>query len=135
MTRYGRIETVAFGGTQLPLVLSVRVCRRGEARCAGGQIDRFATNVEFAASRVEVEVRLRGTATAETLTLGTVGTLTFAVAAMSGDEPGRVVTIAGAVLAAVEAAYEQSSAAVAVLRFTAESVGGDADPHHAEDAA
>ncbi|MFW6133074.1 MAG: hypothetical protein ACOC8F_04200 [Planctomycetota bacterium] len=87
MTRYGRIESIAFGATDLPLPVSVRVARRADARPAGGQTDRFATSVELAAARAEVEVRLRGTAAAEALDLAATATLRFVGESPDGGDP------------------------------------------------
>ncbi len=133
MTRYARIESLRFGATALPLPISVRVTRRAGVRAAAGAGDRYASSVEFDGCRVEAEVRLRGTAAAENLAPGEEGTLAFTVSAMRAGASGRSVRISGAVLTSIEIAYEQTSAAVAVLRLTAESDGGAHDPHAAED--
>ena len=133
MSRYARIESLSFDGTELPLPLSVRVSQQTDTSAAAGDNDAFATSVQLSVPTITVEVRIRGTATAETMSLGDAGTLAFTVAPAGADAPARAVTINGAVLTAVDIVYEQLAMAVAVLRFTAEAEDGGASPFSAGD--
>jgi len=132
--RYQGISSVAFGQTDLPLALSVRLTRQGQAEPAGGDGDFFATSVQLARPAVAAEVRLRDTAVAEDLALGAQGDLSFVVGATQDEASARLITLAGAVLVAVELNYEQNSSAVAVLKFQAEAPDGAADPFAAQEA-
>jgi hypothetical protein len=134
MHRYGRIECMSFGQTALPLPLSVRIGRVADVAPARGQNDAFATSVQMTAPRLTAEVRIRGTAVAEALTPGEQDTLTFTIAPTESGQSGRSVALAGAVLTAVELAYEQAGLATAVLRFVAEADPGTVSPFSAEDA-
>jgi len=80
-----------------------------------------------------VEVRLRDTAAAEALSLGQQANLSFTVAAADSASASRTVTVSGAVLMAVELAYEQATLATATLRFVAEAPDGITDPFSAEE--
>ncbi|MGA2265407.1 MAG: hypothetical protein ABSH10_03140 [Phycisphaerae bacterium] len=131
MNRYVCIKSLTFDGSPLPLPLSVRLSRQCQASPAGGDGDLFATSVQIARPSLNVEVRIRDTSVTETLPLGRRGTLSFVVAAASG-QGGRQITIAGAVLTAVELSYEQIAPAVATLRFLAETDDGLTDPMQAE---
>ena len=133
MARYGRIESATFGQTALPLPLSVRIERRAEAIPAAGQNDVFATSIQLGTPSIRAEVRIRGTAVAEGLSLGQRDTLSFVIAPSQSGQDGRKVTLTGAVLMAVELAYDQSSMAVATLRFVAEAASGTTDPFSAKD--
>jgi len=133
MQRYTRVAAVTFGQIELPLPLSVRVTRRAQAYPLAGDADAFATSVQIAAVETLLEVRLHGTATAETLTPGQVGTLSFQVQPTRSGQAARQVTLGGAVLISVEIDYPQSAPAVATLRFACEAADGSTDPFSAED--
>ena len=135
MSRYGAVDVVHFGEVTLPHPLSVRLGRRAEPASAAGQNDAFATSVQVSAATITAEVRLRGTAVAEALTLGQQDDLTFTMRPTSASQSARDVTVAGAVLVSIETVYEQASLASAVLRFVAEAADGLTDPVTAEDAA
>jgi hypothetical protein len=133
MDRYTRIDSVTFDQTALPLPLSVKLSRTAEAKPAGSDSDAFATSIEIGQPVIIAEVRIRGTNTAESLSVGQQGDLSFTVGvAASGGTP-RDITISGAVLTAVELDYEQASLATALLRFIAEASGSSQDPFSAED--
>lgn len=134
MDRYTRIESLSFDASDLPLPLSVKLLRRSEARVAGNDSDAYPTSVELAPPSVTAEVRIRGTAAAEALSLGSSGELVFTVAATNSGTSVRTITITGAVLVAAEISYEQSSMATALLRFVAEADDGSQNPYSAEDA-
>ena len=133
MERYQRITSVTFGQTVLRLPLSVRVSRRAEPRPARNDSDEFATSVQLGEPTIAAEVRIRGTAAAEGLSLGQSGDLSFTVAPTGDAHPSRTITLTGAVLAAIELSYEQVSMATATLRFVAEAQSGNTDPFAAEE--
>jgi len=135
MARYGPIESVRFGGADVPLPVSVRLSRSAAPLPAADAHAAFATSVQTDLPVLTAEVRTRATAVAEGLALGTRGDLVLTIAPAAAGIPARVVTLAGAVLVAIEHAYEQTSPATALLRFAAEADAGDTDPFHAEDAA
>ena len=134
MDRYMRVQSLTFGSTDLPLPLSVRVSRQCEALSAGGDNDLFATSVQLGRPALVADVRIRGTAAAEAISLGEKETLSFTVAPASDEQASRTVTLTGAVLVSVELIYEQSAMAVARLRFVAEASSPAGDPFSAEDA-
>ncbi|HOG29192.1 MAG TPA: hypothetical protein PLT35_07920 [Vicinamibacterales bacterium] len=134
MNRYTRIQSVTFDGVDLPLPLQVRVSRRCEPQAAAGDGDAFVTSVQCSRPVLAAEVRLRGTAAAEALSPGQIGTLTFVVGPAAAGQAPRRVTLAGAVLTGADVAYEQAGFAEATLRFVAEAADGLTDPHAAEDA-
>lgn len=133
MDRYVRIESATFGQTELPLPVSVRLSRHAEAKTSGGDNDLFVTSVQLAQPVIAAEVRIRGTAAAEGLSLGTKETLSFTVGPTRHGQAARTITLSGAVLQAVELTYEQAAIAVATLRFVAEADTGTTDPFSAED--
>ncbi len=133
MERYGRIQSVTFGQTPLPLPLSVRVSRRAEPMPAAGQEAAFATSVQIDAPVITAEVRLRGIAVPEGLSLGQRDTLSIVIDPTRAGQAGRSIMLAGAVLVAVETVYEQTAMAAATLRFVAEADQPDSDPFAAED--
>jgi len=133
MARYGRIQSVCFGQTALPLPLSVRVERRAGTVTAAGQSDTFATSIQTEPAAIMAEVCIRGTAVAESLSLGERNTLSFVVAPSQSGQDGRSITLTGAILVAIELAYDQTSMAAATLRFVAEAANGTTDPFLAED--
>lgn len=133
MSRYMRIRSVLFDSTEIPLPLSVRLSRRADNDIAGGDNDAFITSVQVNHPLIVADVRTRGTAAAEELTLGESGTLTLIVEPASGDQSARAITLTGAVLTAVEITYEQATMAVANLRFVAEAGSGLSSPFSAED--
>jgi len=134
MDRYTRVQSVTFGQTELSLPLSVKLSRRAQAISAGGDNDAFVTSVEIGRATISLEVRVRGTAVAENLSLGQQADLSFTVAATHSQQTPRTISILGAVLVAVELAYEQAAMATALLRFVAEAPDGGQDPFSAEDA-
>lgn len=134
MDRYTRIVSVSFDASDLALPLSVKLLRRADPHVAGSDSDAYPTSVELSPPSITAEVRIRGTASAEALSLGSRGDLVFTVAAASSGTSDRSITITGAVLIAVEMSYEQSSMATAVLLFVAEADDGSQNPYSAEDA-
>jgi len=133
MDRYMRILSASFDGSALPGPMEARLTRRAEPLPAAGDADSFASSVQLHAPRTIVEVRIRGTKAAEGFAIGAAGELSFTVAAANNQAAGRRITIARAILAAVELAYEQTAPATARLRFVAESLDGETDPFLAED--
>jgi hypothetical protein len=134
MSRYTHIESLTFGQTSLPLPLSVRLSRKAEAIPAVSDSDAFATSIQTSVPTLVAEVRIRGTATAEDLSLGQQENLSFTVAATDSGTSSRTITLTDAVLTAVELAYEQSEMATVLLRFVAEAGDGNQDPFSAENA-
>ncbi len=133
MDRYACIESVTFGQTALPLPISVRVGRRANPIPAAGQNESFTTSIQTETPSITAEVRIRGTAVAEALSLGRKDTLSFTIAPGRSGQDGREITLTGAVLVAIELSYEQASMAAATLRFVAETDSGISDPFYAED--
>ena len=133
MDRYQRITSVTFGALSLPLPLSARLSRKAEPQTARADNDLFATSVQLSAPQMMAEVRIRGTAAAEALSLGQRGTLAITVSPTEAGKASRTIRLAGAVLTAVELAYEQASMAAATLRFAAEADNGGTDPFSAEE--
>ena len=133
MDRYSRIESVSFDAADLPLPLSVKLARCSDPHVAGADSDAYPTSVELSPPSITAEVRIRGTATAEALSLGSRGDLVFTVGPASSGSSDRAITITGAVLVSVEMSYEQSSMATAMLRFVAEADDGSQNPYSAED--
>ena len=133
MSRYTRIQSVQFGQTSLPLPLSVRFSRRTEAMPSFADSDIFATSVQVGAPVLVAEVSVRGTAVAESLSLGDVGTLSVTIGPTGAGQTARLVALDGAVLTNIELIYEQSAMAVARLQFVAEAPSGVSDPFAAED--
>ena len=133
MDRHGRIESVAFGETDLPLPLAVRFGREAAPRPAGDDADAFATSLQLDRPALTAEVRLRGTAVAETLSLGDQADLLVVVGASRAGQASRTITLAGAVLVACELLYDRSALAEARLRFAAEAPDGAADPFTAQE--
>ena len=133
MSRYMRIENAAFDQVDLPFPLSVKLGRFCQPLPAGSDSQTFATSVQLGAPMISAEVRLRGTAVAESLELGRAGELRFTVAPTCSGQKGRSVSLNGAVLHAAELTYEQTAMATALLRFVAAAPAGDRDPLAAED--
>lgn len=134
MPRYTRIRSVSFDSTPLALPVSLRLSRRCEPQTAGGDDDTFVTSVQTTQPMLTAELRTRDTATAENLSLGRRGELSFTVQAAEQGGAWRNVALAGAVLVAVELTYEQTASALATLRFVAEAESGNTDPFSAGDA-
>jgi hypothetical protein len=132
MSRYVGIEELTFGGAALPLPLSLHLSRQVAALPAGGDNDFFATSVQLSRPTLMAEARIRDTAAAEGLSLGRREDLSFTVAASDGQQRRRI-TLAGAVLIAVELHYEQAAVAAATLRFLAEADDGGDDPFAGEE--
>jgi len=134
MSRYAGIQAASFGSTALPLPISVRLVRRAEPIHASGENDGFETSIQLGPTSLIAELRIRGTAAAEGLTVGSKQTLSVTIAPSAATQAARIVTLAGAVLLAVELTYEQGKPASATLRFAAEAASGTVDPFSAEDA-
>jgi len=133
MPRYVRIQSVSFGGTALALPLSIRLCRKADTAITSGDSDLFATSIQLARQIIIAELRTRETAAAESLSVGQQETLSFTVAPGQAGAASRTISLVGAVLTDVELTYEQSSMAVAKLRFAAEASDGATDPFSAEE--
>ena len=133
MDRHGAIASVTFGQTSLPLPISVRLFRRTEPKPAAADSDAFVTSIQLDAPMVGVEVRMRGTAAAEGLSLGPSGVLSIQLAPTRAGQVGRTITVSNAVLAGTELQYEQTVPAVAKLDFVAEAIDGTADPFAAQE--
>ncbi len=134
MSRYAGIQAASFGSTSLPLPVSLRLARRAETMRAAGDDDSFETSLQLGPTHLTAELRIRGTATAEALDVGSQDTLSVTIAPSTAAQAARTVTLAGAVLLAVELNYEQGKMASAMLRFAAEAANGTVDPFSAEDA-
>jgi len=135
MSRFASIQSVSFGQTSLGLPLSVRIARTAQTVPAAGDNDAFTTSIQLGTSSVVAEVRVRDVAVAEDLVLGQKATLSLRSNPTESGQAGRDITLAGAVLIAIEIAYEQASMAAATLRFIAEADQGATDPFDAENAA
>ncbi len=133
MGRYSRIESVTFGQTSLPLPLSVRLSRRTEAMPSASNNDIFVTSVQVDPVMVAAEVRFRDTSAAEGLSLGQQGDLSFTTGPTQSGQAPREITLAGAVLVAVDLMYEQGAVATATAKFVAEADSGSADPFSSEE--
>lgn len=133
MDRHGPIESVAFGETDLPLPLAVRFGREAAPRPAGDDADAFATSLQLDCPLLTAEVRLRGTAAAEALSLGEKADLLVRVGPTRAGQASRAITLAGAVLVACELFYDRSAPAEARLRFAAEADDGAQDPFTARE--
>lgn len=133
MDRYSRISWAKFGTAPLPLVLWAKITRRSEPDVGASDIDKFATSVQVGPPLLWGEVRIRGTAAAEALVLGSQADLTLEILPAAKGGTPRTITLAGAVLTSVELQYEQSAMATASLKFIAESRDGQGDPFGAEE--
>ncbi len=133
MARYTAIQSVGFGGVTLSLPLSVRITRKAAAAPISGDDDAFATSVQTAPTTILTEVRTRDVAAADALTPGQQATLTLTSGPTESSQAGRVITLTGAILTAVELNYDQSAMAAAILYFVAEAADGNTDPFTAED--
>ncbi len=133
MNRYSHINSLMFGQTALPLPISVRVGRSVNAMAADTDEGVFATSVQTGPAAVTVEIRLRGTAVAESLALGTQGDISFTISPTRSGQQAREVTVSGAVLVASDISYAQDAMAVAILRFAAEADDANTEPFNAED--
>ena len=133
MSRYAGIQAASFGSTALPLPISLRLARKAEPLRAAGDNDGFETSLQLGPASLTAELRIRGTATAEALAVGSQNTISVTIAPSTGTQAARTVTLAGAVLLAVELNYEQGKTASATLRFAAEAPNGNVDPFSAED--
>ncbi len=133
MERFGDIVSVTFGQTDLSLPVSVRVLRRAQPRPAGGDSDAFPTSIQLDRPVMEIEVRLRGTDVAESLSVGQAEVLTAHLAPTRSGQAGRTVSIDKAVLVRIELHYEQSTPASATLGFCAASPDGGLDPFAAQE--
>ena len=131
MNRYSGIETLAFGTVALPLPLSVHISRQIAALPASGDAELFATSVQTGRPTLLAEAKIRDISAAEGLELASKADLSFVVACCDGSGKRRI-TLAGAVLVAVELGYEQSSMATATLRFLAEACDGLIEPFAGE---
>ncbi len=133
MARYTSVQSVSFGAATLSLPLSVRVTRKVTPAPAAGDDDAFVTSVQTTAATILVEVRTRDVAAADALSPGEQAALALTSGPTESSQAGRVVTLAGAVLTAIELNYDQSAMAIATLHFIAEAADGNTDPFTAED--
>jgi len=133
MERYGTIASVTFGQISLPLPISVRLRRRAEPQPASGDGDAFTTSVQLDRRLIGVEVRIRGTAAAEDLSLGQKAPLSIQLSPTRSGQAGRTVSISDAVLTGIELQYEQTAPATAKLDFLAEATDGNTDPFAAQE--
>ncbi len=133
MARYTSIQSVSFGAVTLSLPLSVRVTRKVTPAPSSGDNDAFATSVQTSPAEVLTEVRTRDLAAADALSPGQQATLTLTSGPTEPSQAGRVITLTGAVLTAVELNYDQSAMAVATLTFIAQAADGNTDPFTTED--
>ena len=133
MSRYTHIQTATFDQVNLPHPISIRLTRCVEPTSACYDNKIFPTSVEILGSSLTAEIRIRGTAAAEGLSLGQQGDLSFTVSPAAGGDLPRDVTLEGAVLVSVELSYQQAALATATLRFVAEATDGDQEPFSAED--
>jgi hypothetical protein len=133
MERYGDILGVTFAGGVLALPISVRLARVARPRPAGGDGDAFATSVQLDRPLVSVEVRIRDSAAAESLSLGQSGTLSVEIGATRSGQQGRILYVQQAVVTGIELEYRQAAPAVAVVTFTGEAVDGGIDPFSSQE--
>ena len=133
MERYGAIENATFGETDLPLPISVRLLRRAQAQPAAGDSDAFQTSIQLDPPATCVEVRIRDTAVAESLSLGQVDALSVQLGPTRSGQSRRTVSITNAVLTGIELQYEQNAPASAKLSFVAETTDGSIDPFSAQE--
>jgi len=133
MDRYSHVKSVTFGQTTLPLPLSVRVGRSVQTLSSGSDEGMFATSVQTDKAAVTVEIRLRGTAAAESLSLGQQGDISFTISPTRSGQSSRDISITDAVLVASDINYQQDAMAVATLRFLAEADNANTEPFTAED--
>lgn len=133
MPRVQSITQATFDHLSLGLVTAIRLGRTASPKPSGSDAAAFATSVQLGQPMITVELRTRSLDVAESLTLGHKGDLVFATGPTQAQQPARQVTLAGAVLHAVELLYEQATPACATLRFLAESDSPDLDPFRAEE--
>lgn len=131
--RYSRILSANFDGGDLPLPMTVQVARKAVELPSGGDADIFNTSIQIERPVVEAIIRIRGTAAAEQLVLGQSGSLIVQIASADGQAPDRTITICQAILTDIEIEYQQTSPAVASLRFVSQSSNGMVDPFGAEE--
>ena len=132
MSRYTQILSADFGNTRLSLPMSLRLSRSAQPQPAAGDGQRFIASIEIARPIVLVELRLRGIASAEALTLGQTDRLAVTLGPAAKDMPNRIVSLQRAVLVAIELDYQQTTAATALLQFAAEATD-DTDPFSAQE--
>lgn len=104
-----------------------------EPKPAGSDADAFLTSIQLERPVIRVEVRIRDTAVAESLSLGQMHVLSVQLAPTRSGQTGRTVSISNAVLMGIELQYEQAAPASAKLSFVAEAVDGNTDPFAAQE--
>jgi hypothetical protein len=135
MSRYVRIRSAAFDGLELPLPLSVRLLRGVQTAPLTAEARFRPSSVQIVSPVLNVEVRIRATAVAETLEPGRSGQLLVTVLPSVSMDPVRLLRLDTALLLTVELQYKQSNAATATLRFVGESPDGEQAAFTAEDEA
>lgn len=133
MERYARIESVTFDNIPLALPLSLRLLRQCQPLPAASDGDAFTSNIQLSLPTITVELRVRGTKSAESLSLGRAGTLQAVLSPSCSGQPVRRITLDGAVLHSIELDYAQAAFATAALKFTLAAPDPTTDPFAAED--
>jgi hypothetical protein len=125
MPRYIHIHSLKFGEVEIPLPLSVRITRKTLSHPAADECELFPANIQISRNSLQVEIRTRAVAVAESFALGLCDRLEFTTQAAQSHFPQRKIWIDSALLTDVEVVYEQRSPATAVLRFEVESPDGN----------
>lgn len=133
MERYTNIKSAMFGDRPLDLPMSVRLFRKAQ-EVAAGSSQAMPTMVQLGQVVVGAEVKLRGMACGEALALGAQETLSLVMGSSQAAGRDRTITMAGAVLTAVELDYSQSAPACCTLRFLAQASQDNLDPLVAKEA-
>jgi len=126
MPRYIHIHSLKFGDAEIPLPLSVRISRKALSHPASDECGVFPANIQIGRNGLQVEIRTRAVAVAESFPLGLCDRLEFITQATQSHFPQRKIRIAAALLTDAEIVYEQRSPATAILRFEVESPDGNA---------
>jgi hypothetical protein len=133
MPRYTKILSATFGSGPLELPMSLKLVRSAQPQPAAGDGQHFIASVEIARPIVLAELRIRGIASAEAMSLGQRDHLAVTLGPATAGEPNRKVSLRRAVLLAVELDYQQTAAASALLRFAAEANDDDTDPYESQE--